>query len=475
MAARPDAWAGTPGTIRVGTGNGSRLDAGWARRLCRPVIYHRVFTGFVAAALAMVATHAGPLEDYVQSPDSSFNWKRCEQKGLKGATVSHLQLVSQTWQGQFWSHHLLVVRPEKVVHPEFALLFVTGGSYGGPDDKEAERLNLIAQRAGAIAALITQVPNQPLYDGRREDALIAYSFVQYLKTGDTTWPLLFPMVKSAVRGMDTVQQFASKEWGQGVQKFVITGASKRGWTTWLTGAADRRVAAIAPMVIDTLNFQAQLDWAGRMYGRQSEEIDDYVKAGLHLNQDDPKMVGLRALVDPYSYRERYTMPKLLLLGTNDPYWVVDSLRHYWDGLPGPKLIFQTPNAGHDLGGGREALNSLATFYAMVANGDALPEVNWTLRDGANGAAGIDVKVNQSVKKIRLWSANSKDRDFRDDKWSSRELEVRPGSALASAEVPKPDAGFTAFMAEIELTSPRGETYKLSTRVQVTPDNVNKNP
>lgn len=371
----------------------------------------------------------------------------------------------------------MVVRPEKVVHPEMALLFVTGGSYGAPDDKEAERFNLVAQRAGAIAAFITKVPNQPLYDGRKEDALIAYTFVQYLQTGDATWPLLFPMVKSAVRGMDTLQQFAKKEWGQDVQHFVISGASKRGWTTWLTAAADERVKAIAPMVIDTLNFPAQLDWAAKMYGRQSEEIDDYVKAGLHLNQDDPKMAKLRSLVDPYSYRAKYTLPKLLLLGTNDPYWVVDSLRHYWEDLPGPKVIFQTPNAGHDLGDGREAMNTLASFYQIVAEGKPLPEVTWTLRDGSSGSAGIDVRVNAAAKRIRLWTASSKDRDFRDDKWTSRDLELQPGNSAtgATAEVPKPATGFTAFMAEVELVSPGGAPYKLSTRVQVTPDGVNKNP
>lgn len=440
---------------------------------------HTTLTRWVAAGALWLgywtALLGGPLEDYVRTPDPSFNWKRCEQKALKGATLTHLELVSQTWQGQFWSHHLMLVRPDKVVHPEMALLFVTGGSYGAPDDKEAERFNQIAQRAGAIAAFITKVPNQPLYDGRREDALIAYTFVQYLQTGDATWPLLFPMVKSAVRGMDTVQQFSKKEWGQDVQQFVISGASKRGWTTWLTAAADDRVKAIAPMVIDTLNFPAQLDWAAKMYGRQSEEIDDYVKAGLHLNQDDPKMAKLRSLVDPYSYRARYTLPKLLLLGTNDPYWVVDSLRHYWDDLPGPKVIFQTPNAGHDLGDGREAMNTLASFYQIVAEGKPLPEVTWTLKDGSNGTAGIDVRVNTSAKRIRLWTANSKDRDFRDDKWSSRDLEIQPGSAHATAEVPRPATGFTAFMAEVELVSPGGTPYKLSTRVQVTPDGVSKNP
>jgi PhoPQ-activated pathogenicity-related protein len=434
----------------------------------------RFWSSLAGLVVFSLSLSAGPLEDYVGAPDPTFNWKRCEQKKISHATLTHLELVSQTWHGQFWSHHMLVVRPEKVTHPEIALLFVTGGGYGAPDDKEADRFNLIAQRAGAIAAVITKIPNQPLYDGRTEDALIAYTFDQYLKSGDKTWPLLFPMVKSAVRGMDTLQQFAGKEWNQEVKQFVISGASKRGWTTWLTGATDPRVKAIAPMVIDMLNMKTQLAWASKMYGKQSEEINDYTT--LHLDtRDDEPMRELRSWVDPYVYRNRYTMPKLLLLGTNDPYWVVDSLRNYWKDLPGAKVVFQTPNAGHDLGGGKDAVTTLANWFALVAADEPLPDVTWNLHDGASGPAGIDVSVNQPAKAIRLWTAHSTDRDFRNDKWSSRDLDLAGDQKSAHADVEKPAEGFTAFMAEVELPTSHGDTYKLSTQVQVVPDLVNHNP
>ena len=95
----------------------------------------------------------------------------------------------------------------------------------------------------------TRCPTNRFYEGRREDDLIAYTFDQYLKTGDATWPLLFPMVKSAVRGMDAVQALAQKEFDQKIERFVVSGASKRGWTTWLSAAVDARVQAIAPRVL----------------------------------------------------------------------------------------------------------------------------------------------------------------------------------------------------------------------------------
>ena len=419
--------------------------------------------------LAMSESLANALETYVRKPDASFAWKRTEQKKIKDLTLTHLEFISQTWRGHFWSHHLLVVRPTTVRQADVAMLFITGGSYNAPDEKETERFHEVAQRAGAVVAILNKVPNQPLYDGRKEDALIAFTFDQYLKTGDPTWPLLFPMVKSAVRAMDTLQSFARQEFDQKIERFVVSGESKRGWTSWLTGAVDTRVVAIAPMAIDMLNMKAQLDWTEKMYGRQSDQISDYTDLNLHQKLDDPPMQTLRAWVDPYSYRRSYTMPKLLLLGTNDPYWVVDSLRHYWSDLPEPKLVFQTPNAGHDLGGGHDAWQTLAAWFQMIADRQLLPKVEWQLRDGTDGAAGLTVRVDQPANKVRLWTAHSADRDFRDEKWTSRELETQPGSSQASANVPKPAAGFTAFLAEVELTAPTGHCYKLSTQVQVTPE------
>jgi PhoPQ-activated pathogenicity-related protein len=418
---------------------------------------------------------ANALETYVREPDASFAWKRTEQKKIRDATLTHLEFISQTWRGHIWSHHLLLLRPTTVRQADIAMLFIMGGSYSAPDEREVDRFYEVAERAGALVAILNNVPNQPLYDGRREDALIAFTFDQYLKTGDPTWPLLFPMVKSAVRAIDTLQSFARHEFDQSIERFVVSGESKRGWTSWLTGAMDTRVVAIAPMVIDMLNMKAQLDWTEKMYGRQSEQISDYTDLDLHQKLDDPPMQTLRAWVDPYSYRRGYTMPKLLLLGTNDPYWVVDSLRHYWRDLPEPKLLFQTPNAGHDLGGGNDAWQTLAAWFQMIADRHPLPKVEWQLRDGTDGAAGLMVRVDQPATKVRLWSSHSADRDFRDEKWTSRELEMQSGSSQAKADVPMPAAGFTAFFAEVELTAPTGHSYKLSTQVQVIPDGVNRSP
>ena len=236
------------------------------------------------------------------------------------------------------------------------------------------------------------------------------------------------MVKGAKRAMDAVQAYAEREYKQKVEKFVVGGASKRGWTTWLTAAVDPRVQAITPMVIDMLNMRVQADWAEKVYGKQSEQIRDYTELHLLEQMDTPPMVKLRGWVDPYNYRQRYNMPKLLLLGTNDPYWTWIRCGIIWKDLPGPKLIFQTPNAGHDLAGAKEATQTLAAFFQMIADGQELPKMEWELKDSPNKGAEMTLKVNQPAKSIRLWTADADARDFRGANGPAENWKLIPAAA-----------------------------------------------
>ncbi len=419
---------------------------------------------FLTLVLAPLTSRAADaLGDYVRKPDASFAWKQSEQRDVDGFTATKLELTSQTWRGNVWQHQVLVVRPPQVRNKDIAFLFITGD---GDVNKMFSLMKTLAERGGAIAAAVNRVPSQPLYDGRKEDALIAYTFNEYLKTGDREWPLLFPMAKSAVRAMDAVQAFASEGGGAKPVRFVVSGASKRGWTTWLTAAADTRVVGIAPMVIDMLNMKAQTKWAQQVYGKQSEQIGDYTNLNLIERMDDPRMVELRGWVDPFSYRRSYTLPKLILLGTNDPYWTVDALRHYWHELPDPKLIFQTTNAGHDLAGGKEATQTLAAFFQMLADREELPKLTWQ-RTGAESTA-LEVSVSPAAKSFRLWTATSPDRDLRNDRWSSVEVPSNPGRT-ASTKIERPATGYRAYLMEAEFTTKTGHPYKLSTEARVTPD------
>ena len=431
-------------------------------------LYRIPIKGILIACCLLVAQTAcgNAFEDYIRKPEPDFHWQPTKLLKDSWGSIGYYELTSQIWRGHKWSHHLVIVKPNAIRNPDIALLQISGDGTG---NKQIDNLKTLAERGGAVTAILMNVPNQPFYDNRREDALIAYTLNQYLKSGDETWPLLFPMVKSAIKAMDAIQDIVNTDEKQKIIRFVVTGASKRGWTTWLTAAVDDRVTAISPMVIDTLNMKAQLQWSEQIYGQQSSKIKDYTELNLHQKMDSEAMQKLQSWIDPYAYARRFTMPKLLLLGTNDPYWTVDSLRHYWNDLPEPKLIYQTPNAGHDLKGGGQALQTLAAFFELIANHKALPKIDWQFNPAGKGHQTAQLDSNEQATAIRLWSAHSDDRDFRDNQWTAQTLKITHGSSHAKTSITVPKSGYRANLMEIELKTDTGHPFKLSTQVQVSPD------
>src|SRR5690606_32374686 len=114
-------------------------------------------------------------------------------------------------------------------------------------------LAVIALSLGSVVVALGGVPSEPLTftdetSSRTEDEIIAYSFDKFFngigEPGNETWPVLAAMTKSAVKAMDTVQEFVPQTLGVSIDDFLVTGYSKRGWTTWLTAAVDPRVRAI---------------------------------------------------------------------------------------------------------------------------------------------------------------------------------------------------------------------------------------
>jgi len=412
------------------------------------------------------------LLEYVKAPDAAFAWRVISTAQEPQATVYNLELTSQNWRGIIWKHALSVIKPASVVRPSHALLHITGGSnpigrFDG-DTGEARILCRIAETIGAVVAVVHQVPNQPLYDGLSEDALIAYTFDQYMQTGNATWPLLLPMVKSAVKAMDATQAFARQNLGIAIDHFVVNGGSKRGWTTWLTGALDSRVRGIAPMVIDVLNMAEQMPHQLEVWGAYSDQIDDYTKLNIQDRMATPSGQRLLQIVDPFSYIDRLTMPKLIFIGTNDPYWPVDAVNLYFDELKGQKHLLYIPNAGHDLGSGREAIAGIIGFFMHVASGTPLPHYSWKVNREAGGAT-LTIAARKKPLEANLWSAVSPTRDFRQAMWGKVTISAGPdGGYLADLEIPQ--AGYVALYGELVYPIVAGsQTYSLCTTTHVLPE------
>ena len=97
------------------------------------------------------------------------------------------------------------------------------------------------------------------------------------------------------------------------------------------------------------------------------------------------------MVDPYTYRDRLTKPKLLINGTNDRYWTLDALDFYWGGLKGPKYLVELPNAGHGLDQNRDwAINGLGAFFRHVVTGRPLPRLDWIFDADKDGEAALTI-------------------------------------------------------------------------------------
>ncbi|MGE3317404.1 MAG: PhoPQ-activated protein PqaA family protein, partial [Planctomycetaceae bacterium] len=300
-----------------------------------------LLAGLSTSAVAEPLPRRTPLDDYVEKPDPSYSWKIASTKSADGMKTIVIDMVSQNWRTKEevdrteWRHWLTVSIPEKVTS-EVGMLLI-GGGYNGEPPRSNKRAEAVAKATNTVVAELGMVPNQRLMfhnDGklRTEDDLIGYTWDQFLKTGDPTWPARNPMVKSAVRALDTITALmASDEGGKRtVDRFVVAGGSKRGWTTWLTGAVDKRVVAIVPIVIDVLNTEESMKHHFAAYGFWAPNVGNYVEHKLMQRIGHPRSKELYAIEDPYSYRHRLTMPKLILNAAGDQFFLPDSSQFYWN-------------------------------------------------------------------------------------------------------------------------------------------------
>ncbi len=430
------------------------------------------------------------LDRYVAKPDADYAWRVVERRPSALGVWYLLHMASQTWRSGkdvdriLWTHWLEIYVPHRVEHSA-GLLFISGGQndHTRPQGPRG-RLVRMAVETRSVVALLQDVPNQPLYfladpefRARQEDAILAFAWSRFAATHDPTWLALLPMVKSAVRAMDTITAFCASlpHGGLSVGRFVVAGASKRGWTSWLTAAADRRVIGVAPVVIDMLNLRPSMKHHHAVYGGYSHALDDYVENGIVKMLDRPEATQALRIIDPYSYRQRLTMPKMIINSTGDQFFLPDSWKFYWKALPGPKHLRYIPNTNHSLNA--SAYDTLQSFYAAVFAGKDLPEFSWTVESPGR----IRVRTETPPLRVQVWAAhNPKARDFRLETigpaWKARSLAPSaPNEYLA--EQPAPSQGWTAFLVALTFPDPNtptpGATVTLTTGVSVIPDTAPK--
>jgi PhoPQ-activated pathogenicity-related protein len=445
-------------------------------------------TAMVLAAIATSSEYTRQglketaLDRYVAKPDPSFAWKMITSVRDDSATGYALQMTSQNWlttnevNRTEWKHFVLVVKPDNLAH-DTALLFISGGNNQKPKiPTPPKELIEIAKATKSVVVELKMVPNQPLIFGndgkeREEDDLIAYTWDKFLRTGDEKWPARLPMTKSAVRAMDAVTEFlASSEGGKAsIKHFTVAGGSKRGWTTWATAIVDKRVVAICPIVIDVLNTEASMTHHFQAYGFFAPAVGNYTEQKIMDWIGTPESKALYSIEDPFSYRDRLTMPKLLLNACGDQFFLPDSSQFYFSKLPGVKYLRYVPNVDHSLKNS-DAYETLLAWQYAVVNSKPLPLFAW--KHSKSGTTAVTCKTQP--KEVRLWQAtNPNARDFRLETlgavWTSEVVSAADGAYQVG--VKKPKQGWTAYMVELTFDVGAKTPLKLTTDVSVLPNKL----
>jgi PhoPQ-activated pathogenicity-related protein len=424
------------------------------------------------------------LDRYIAAPDASYKYTLMGTVSSTGMVAYQIDMVSQTWlttaevDQPVWHHWVTVYKPDQLT-TSTVVLFIDGGSNTSTPPAPDPLMTLLAASAGAVVVDLGQVPNEPLTfagesQSRTEDAIIAYSWDKYLRTGDERWPARLPMTKAAVRAMDAVTDFLAKLPGGGmtVTNFVVSGGSKRGWTTWSVAEVDPRVIAIAPIVFDALNLPSVFQGQYQAYGVWAPSLQDYTAMGIMNWFGTPQMAALQEIEDPYQYRQRLALPSYQLNSSGDQYFLPDSPRFFFSDLPGEKYLRFVPNTDHGM-----TSNSLTTaanlvgWFQAVSRNFPRPRFYWR----ADPRAGtLTVRVVDTPSQVLLWQAsNPQARDFRLETigpaWTSTPLSATNGVYTATVTAPQ---GWSAFFVELTFPgpgAPNDTPLVFTTEVVVTPD------
>ncbi|MBN2106913.1 MAG: hypothetical protein JW832_05755, partial [Deltaproteobacteria bacterium] len=362
------------------------------------------------------------LEDYVNEPDEAFEYKLVKTAYTFLYTTYIFEITSQTWQeGAWewhsdeieddgkWKHWLTIVEPRlfgqytqyipffSLVRSDKVLLYLLRGD-ADHEDRPSEAspqavqqalssFSIVAELHGIPIGSVAFLDEQPDDYGtwwcdednplkldddkcellRSEDSLQARSFDLALETGDFSWALMAPMTKAVVRGMDVIQDFLQQRylWRSVAKEFVLTGHSKRGHIVWLTAALDNRVAGVVPVSYDLLNIADQIALQDASWTDRSEEQDANEEFDLYTRYKTAIGQELIADVDPYAYRDRLTIPGLILVGTGDPYSCSDAVNLYFDNMSEDTRISYVPNTGHDIRELPEVESAIGNFFRHI--------------------------------------------------------------------------------------------------------------
>jgi PhoPQ-activated pathogenicity-related protein len=266
---------------------------------------------------------------------------------------------------------------------------------------------------------------------------------------------------------------------------MVAGQSKRGWTTWLMGGIDDRIVALAPVVLSCLNMVENFHHYWRSLGGWSFALYDYWMHGLMGLIDEPETFLMQQIIDPYFYRAWLTMPKLMVSGASDEFFMADDYDYFFKDLLGEKYIWLLENSGHSVDSGpleEDYWLMLQTFYISVLTNYERPHMEWVKNETDTGGQivllspttplSITSFYSQSIVPDRRdWrsTAMNSDGDFVDTNviWLEKPVEDL-GNNYYRVQHDNPPEGYLAFFIKVGYPGPDGRVLYFTTEANIIP-------
>ncbi|EMC5281723.1 PhoPQ-regulated protein [Salmonella enterica subsp. enterica serovar Infantis] len=419
-----------------------------------------------------------------------LDYSLLEKKQRPGVMLQRFNLNSQTWSPQGvvsperWQNGVDIYIPDSAREKNALVVINNGSNNNGsgtpvaPTNFNEEELSRIAIATRTVVISVSNVPNQVLsYQGVTtplgEDNSVAYSWKLFI--GDThkyqDASLHIPMAASVSQAF----RLAKKELTQqNINKFIVTGASKRGWAAWLTALSDPDVGAVVPFAMDLLNTQKSLEHMYQSYGKNwPVAFYPYYNQGIDQQVGTDKFARLMRLEYPLTYLntdmgDRLKIDKYIINASGDDFYVPDNSHFYYGLLPGSKSLRVVPNSTHN-GILSVAEQSLITFVNRFQEKQKLPEITENVQSRGDGKKELVVNFSEKPVAILQWTArNPAARDFRyacDIKYNSVPVSLATGDNTLSISLTTPDSGWQATYIEATFT----DGYVATTQVYITPD------
>lgn len=387
--------------------------------------------------------------------------------------VNRYQMISQMWSPDDlvspvkWQEDVAIAIPDNPL-PQRAVIAV---------DISEDILIRVARATHTVVISLQTIPSRNLTYGNDKTALIEDDSIarSWRLTMDDpatrqTLPLHVPMAAAISQTIRMAKKELTKE---NINKFIVTGASKRGWATWLTAISDPDVEAIVPIVADVLNTQEVMQHMYHTYGGNWPiAFGPYYQQGIDEVAMTQGFANLMKIEDPLqylgtSYQSRLAIPKYIVNASGDDFFMPDNTRFYYNKLPGEKSLRVAPNTGHN-GILAFTQQSLISFINRLQNKMPLPYLTSQI-EGKDKTQQLDITFSEPPVKVVRWTAvNPVARDFRfacGINYTATPL-ASPDNGNLSIPLTESSPGWEATFVEATFK----DGFVATTQVNILPDN-----